>query len=85
MTTPRPKRHVNRRNASHEPIADYVDPPGILLKPSNLSAGTPVQTFFCGQENFTIAIVRPGMDSSDTELSIHRKKSFARVFFVAMG
>ena len=40
MTTPRPKRHVNRRNFSHEPIADYVDPPGTLLKPSNLSAGT---------------------------------------------
>ena len=45
MSTPRPKRHVNRRNASHEPIADYVDPPGVVLKPSNLSTGTILPTF----------------------------------------
>ena len=40
MSTPRPKRHLNKRNASHQDLADYDDPAGVVLKPTNLSAGT---------------------------------------------
>ena len=40
MSAPRPKRHLNRKNASAEDFTDYEDPPGVELKPSNASTGT---------------------------------------------
>ena len=40
MSAPRPKRHLNRKNASAQDFTDYEDPPGVDLKPSNASTGT---------------------------------------------